>query len=609
MAAPASHAAIVPGATVDGPSADIDPNQHVDMDVAPDGTAAIGYLKQDGGEAHVFVSRFVNGAWTPGERVDDGLEDQPSRRVSVAVANGGKVAVSFVNAPALNPYGQLHILIKPDAASPFQDPAPETQPYSVSGYYADLDLAPGGDGYAAVSIFGQPQQDLRSLRISGSALTLLGGDFGNDAGDLDNDPNNKNAGIDELQRAAHIAATPDGSGAVVVWTEEGENIGDYDLWARRLVGTAIGPQQMVNVPTFMGDNEVKFANDMSGVDTDGTGAAWISFRESFDTPGNRGRALARKMVGDVLEGPQLLDALPPDPPEAAEFPQIDINEAGQGIAANTRQLDPFETDGSALVDGTWGPAFQAHVDPSESPSVPGVALAESGAGLIAWRDDPVDADQTAIRARVRASGALAEQLTLSQPGGGDASGLTLEAGADAGNFAAVAFTQGTGADAKLVAAVVDLPQPPGGTDGERPEVSAVRLSRKRFRIGRKAPALLAAVKVGTTIRFNLSEAARTTFSFERLSKGRRVGGKCRKQTRANRGKRRCTRSVRVKRTFGVEGRQGQNRVRFQGRITKRRALKPGRYRMTLRARDAAGNDSSPDRATFRLLKAKRKKKK
>ncbi len=34
-------------------------------------------------------------------------------------------------------------------------------------------------------------------------------------------------------------------------------------------------------------------------------------------------------------------------------------------------------------------------------------------------------------------------------------------------------------------------------------------------------------------------------------------------------------------------------------------LKPGRYRMTLTAKDAAGNVSSPDRTRFRLLPAKR----
>jgi hypothetical protein len=50
---------------------------------------------------------------------------------------------------------------------------------------------------------------------------------------------------------------------------------------------------------------------------------------------------------------------------------------------------------------------------------------------------------------------------------------------------------------------------------------------------------------------------------------------------------------------------GDHRLRFRGRIDLKHPLKPGRYRMTLRARDAAGNLSSPDRARFTLLRAKR----
>jgi hypothetical protein len=46
---------------------------------------------------------------------------------------------------------------------------------------------------------------------------------------------------------------------------------------------------------------------------------------------------------------------------------------------------------------------------------------------------------------------------------------------------------------------------------------------------------------------------------------------------------------------------GSHRLRFRGRFDLRHPLKPGRYRMTLTARDAAGNVSAPDRARFRLL--------
>jgi hypothetical protein len=46
---------------------------------------------------------------------------------------------------------------------------------------------------------------------------------------------------------------------------------------------------------------------------------------------------------------------------------------------------------------------------------------------------------------------------------------------------------------------------------------------------------------------------------------------------------------------------GAHRLRFRGRVSLKKPLRPGRYRMTMTARDAAGNVSSPDRVRFRLL--------
>jgi hypothetical protein len=53
----------------------------------------------------------------------------------------------------------------------------------------------------------------------------------------------------------------------------------------------------------------------------------------------------------------------------------------------------------------------------------------------------------------------------------------------------------------------------------------------------------------------------------------------------------------VKRRIGA----GAGRVALSGRIG-RRALKAGRYRLLLRARDAAGNSSKPARQQLTILK-------
>ena len=98
--------------------------------------------------------------------------------------------------------------------------------------------------------------------------------------------------------------------------------------------------------------------------------------------------------------------------------------------------------------------------------------------------------------------------------------------------------------------------------------------------------------LGTTISFRLSEAARATFSFQRARPGRQVGRRCVRPTAANRSRKRCARFVGAGR-LSRAAKRGRNRLRFQGRLNRRRSLKPGRYRVVVGARDAAGNAAKP----------------
>ena len=110
----------------------------------------------------------------------------------------------------------------------------------------------------------------------------------------------------------------------------------------------------------------------------------------------------------------------------------------------------------------------------------------------------------------------------------------------------------------------------------------------------------APVKKGTTFRYSLSEAAGVTFTVQRRGRGRRVGRSCKKPTRANRKRRKCTRYTRVG-AFRHQGAAGSNSKRFSGKIG-RKALRPGRYRALLVAVDAAGNRSAERRVRFRVVK-------
>jgi CSLREA domain-containing protein len=140
-----------------------------------------------------------------------------------------------------------------------------------------------------------------------------------------------------------------------------------------------------------------------------------------------------------------------------------------------------------------------------------------------------------------------------------------------------------------------------------PVISALSLSHKVFAVnarGQAAAKRKRTVPRGTTFRFSLSEAAKVTFTIERRSKGRKVGKRCRKPTRGNRKRKRCTRYVKM-RSFSRAGKAGKNRVAFSGRVKKGRRVRKlarGRYRASLRATDSGGGKSKLRRVSFRIVR-------
>jgi hypothetical protein len=98
--------------------------------------------------------------------------------------------------------------------------------------------------------------------------------------------------------------------------------------------------------------------------------------------------------------------------------------------------------------------------------------------------------------------------------------------------------------------------------------------------------------------YRLSEAATLTMKVQRVKKGRKVRGKCRKQTAANRARKACKRYVKVG-TVRTQGVAGLNQVKAPKRVGGRKLAK-GRYRLTVTARDSAGNVSATKRIAYRV---------
>jgi 6-phosphogluconolactonase (cycloisomerase 2 family) len=130
-----------------------------------------------------------------------------------------------------------------------------------------------------------------------------------------------------------------------------------------------------------------------------------------------------------------------------------------------------------------------------------------------------------------------------------------------------------------------------------PTLTALSVTNSRFAVssGRRPR-----VRRGTTFRYTLSEAAKVTFRIARRTIGRRVAGSCRPLTRRNRTRRKCVLFRRVGR-ITADAKQGKNRGRFSGKLRGRR-LRPGRYRATAIATDAAGGQSAPRRVAFRIVR-------
>jgi DNA-binding beta-propeller fold protein YncE len=117
-----------------------------------------------------------------------------------------------------------------------------------------------------------------------------------------------------------------------------------------------------------------------------------------------------------------------------------------------------------------------------------------------------------------------------------------------------------------------------------------------------AQALSAAPKkrsTGAIVSYADSQPATTTFTVQRPATGRRVGRRCTKPNKKNRGHRRCTRYQDVGSFTHVDA-AGPNRFRFTGHLPGG-TLRPGKYRLQAVPRNLAGAGPAAIKA-FRVRK-------
>ena len=168
---------------------------------------------------------------------------------------------------------------------------------------------------------------------------------------------------------------------------------------------------------------------------------------------------------------------------------------------------------------------------------------------------------------------------------------------------------GTASAAVTVDAPVVPPPPPPPPPPPALTLTNASLSHITFRAATKGASVARAVTakrarrapVGTTAKYTLSHAARTTFGLERGAAGRTVGKACVKETRKNRRARACTRYTAAAGTTVRNDAGGARTARLSGRW-KNRPLKAGRYRLVVSARDTAGSSPAAARMPFTIVR-------
>jgi uncharacterized delta-60 repeat protein len=261
-------------------------------------------------------------------------------------------------------------------------------------------------------------------------------------------------------------------------------------------------------------------------------------------------------------------------------------------------LDPAFGQGGRLRidDARANGAYAAALQPDGKILVAGFTTVNDGIDAVVYRLnrdgslDPVfDAD--GARAIDSGGGETADALAVQQDGrivvaGASVSGLSQKA---------VVYRLQGGDPAP------PSTSPPGvATSRTRaPVLGRLRISPSAFRAAAKGPsALPPGRRGGALVSFTLDRAASVRFAVERAGSGRRVGGRCVKPTRSNRGKRRCTRYARLAGGFTRRGVAGANRVRFTGRLTARR-LRHANYRLVATP-SADGRRGDAKRVRFRV---------
>jgi hypothetical protein len=462
------HAQLEPAAVLDGPSPTI-----LDVDgaaMAPDGSGGVLYRVLAGGQAHLFVSRFLNGLWQPPVQVDGGQPFAASFP-AIAAGNGGRLLVVWAEPYAtinqVTHYELMSAEIDP-GASQF-GPAIQVDPKDIgdgTAAYPSLAMAPNGQAYVAYRVVtnslvgstivpprpGDELIDVRVARYNGQGLDWTSLGNVNDHPQLTmRHPSQSNAPVIGVSLAGN---------AVVAW-QEPDASGVARILARRIFGNRVGTAVLDVSATSALGQPVDAEADAPAIAVGTFGEAKIAYRLAGG-------------AGSPYGGPRiLLNTLPSEvDPNGAKLQGVQVLAASStlgpaSIAIDKRGEFRAAYDSGAMAQLVSGSDFEAPSAPLSfsgvgSPQQPAAPTATqvltsinpAGGGVTVW-PAAGPSGLPVVQAREDFADGAMQSALLSAPISGPVGPPVL--GGSGNGDALIAFAQGPPDRQQVMAAVAKAP--------------------------------------------------------------------------------------------------------------------------------------------------------
>jgi hypothetical protein len=458
-----AHAVISTATTIDGPGEDIVELGGVAM--SEDGTGGLVYSKLGSdGRVHIYAVRFVNGKWQSPARVDVG-QNFDSSWPAIGAGDGGRLVVTWVHEFGFGTDRLFSASLDP-GASRFQKPIPiDFNVGEALAIHPSIAMNRGGAAYIAYRVLGVPRDrlptsggqdpdappgyfggEVRVARYNGWLWSQLGQPA----------DRNQNApfATPSAANSPKVGIDVNGNGIIAFHEPDDEFIDR--VWARRIFGSTFGIPLIVS-PQQFGGAPLRGPADAFSLDVTGFGQGAVALRQQ---PGPQSGALSGAHVFVNLIPETFSDA-------AARFAGARLADGTTGGSLGGAPSVPsagVSPDGSYEVAFGLGPAGrtarggETSTRPPEAlgdsrgavSADPVIEVAETAASVTAWkaRQTVVGIEESREDGRVAVKG-------VRTAAGGAVHDVQI-AGSNLGD-ALVAFLQGDQGGLQIGAAAVDAP--------------------------------------------------------------------------------------------------------------------------------------------------------